>query len=48
MKNNFAPEPLKMQMYLETKNLTEYNKISTHFGLVLSPTQINELIEHKI
>ena len=47
MEENFFLEPVKTQMLAETKELQDCNKVSSKFGLCLSETQIQNLIEKR-
>jgi hypothetical protein len=47
MENPFALEPLKMQMLVAAQELRDCNEISEKFGLVLSESQIQELVERR-
>lgn len=47
MENHFALEPVQMQMHLAAQELRDCNELSEKFGLVLSESQIQELVERR-
>jgi len=47
MNDKFSLEPIKMQMLEEVKELQACNKISEKFGLYLSESQIQNLVEKR-
>lgn len=47
MNNNFALEPIRMQMLAAAQELRACNELTARFGLVLSETQIQCLVERR-
>lgn len=43
----FSLQPVQMQMAIAVRELETCNKISARFGLILSPAQIQSLVEHR-